>query len=297
MAGKKVQPPQSDPMKDLVAEKKKLKDDRKQLKVENKKQKKEAKARAKELSKQEAQIADETESGGTASVVVVTTFIVLIWIAILCLLVKLDVGGFGSGVLAPIFADVPVINKILPSSALEDSVDETEYEGYTSIKDAVDQIKELEMELEAAQTANTDTEDTIASLQAEVERLQTFEDSQVEFEKIKTEFYEEVVYADKGPGAEEYQKYYESMDPTTAEYLYKQVVAQLQEDQEIVDYAQAYSEMKPKAAAGIFEAMADNLDLAARILGQMEASDRGAILGVMNADVAAKITKIMEPDS
>ena len=297
MAGKKAQPPQSDPMKDLVAEKKKLKDDRKQLKVENKKQKKEAKARAKELSKQEAQIADETESGGTASVVVVTTFIVLIWIAILCLLVKLDVGGFGSGVLAPIFADVPVINKILPSSTLEDSVDETEYEGYTSIKDAVDQIKELEMELEAAQTANTDTDDTIASLQAEVERLQTFEDSQVEFEKIKTEFYEEVVYADKGPGAEEYQKYYESMDPTTAEYLYKQVVAQLQEDQEIVDYAQAYSEMKPKAAAGIFEAMADNLDLAARILGQMEASDRGAILGVMNADVAAKITKIMEPDS
>ena len=297
MAGKKAQPPQSDPMKDLVAEKKKLKDDRKQLKVENKNQKKEAKARAKELSKQEAQIADETESGGTASVVVVTTFIVLIWIAILCLLVKLDVGGFGSGVLAPIFADVPVINKILPSSTLEDSVDETEYEGYTSIKDAVDQIKELEMELEAAQTANTDTEDTMASLQAEVERLQTFEDSQVEFEKIKTEFYEEVVYADKGPGAEEYQKYYESMDPTTAEYLYKQVVAQLQEDQEIVDYAQAYSEMKPKEAAGIFEAMADNLDLAARILGQMEASDRGNILGVMDADVAAKITKIMEPDS
>ena len=36
--------------------------------------------------------------------------------SILCLLIKLDVGGFGSGVLAPAFKDVPVINKILPEA-------------------------------------------------------------------------------------------------------------------------------------------------------------------------------------
>ena len=62
-------------------------------------------------------------------------------------------------------------------------------------------------------------------------------------------------------------------------------------------YAQAYSEMKPKEAAGIFEAMTDNLDLAARILGVMEPDDRGAILGVMDPTIAAKITKIMNPES
>ena len=28
------------------------------------------------------------------------------------------------------------------------------------------------------------------------------------------EFYEEVVYAEKGPGAEAYQKYYETIDPS-----------------------------------------------------------------------------------
>ena len=135
------------------------------------------------------------------------------------------------------------------------------------------------------------------ALEEEIKRLETFEDMQVEFERIKTEFYNEVVYAEKGPGAEEYQKYYEAMDPATAEVLYKQVVAQVEESKEVQDYAQAYSEMKPKEAAGIFEAMTGDLDLAARILGEMEPDARGKILGVMNPDVAAKITKIMEPDS
>ena len=105
-------------------------------------------------------------------------------------------------------------------------------------------------------------------------------------------------YGDKGGANKEaYQKYYESMDPATAEVLYKQVVSQIEENAEIEAYAQAYSEMKPKQAAGIFEEMTDNLELAARILGEMEADERGAILGVMDPAVAAKLTKIMEPDS
>ena len=69
------------------------------------------------------------------------------------------------------------------------------------------------------------------------------------------------------------------------------------EMKEIEEYAQAYSEMKPKEAAGIFEAMTDDLELAAKILGAMQPDDRGKILGVMDPEVAARITKIMEPES
>lgn len=43
--------------------------------------------------------------------------------------------------------------------------------------------------------------------------------------------------------------------------------------------------------------MTNNLDLAARILKVMSAEDRGKILGAMNSEVAAKITKIMDPES
>lgn len=283
---------------DAKIEQQRLKAEKKKLKNEQREQKKAARQRAKEIASQEAELLDEDDTGN-GSVFMVTFVIVLIWIAILCLVVKLDLGGFGSTVLTPVLKDVPVLNLILPASS-ETEVDKEEaeaYGGYSSLQEAVDYIKELELELERAKSAGTNSTEEVEQLKAEVERLKTFEDSQVEFQRIKTQFYEEVVYADKGPGAEEYKKYYESMDPATAEYLYKQVITQLEESDEIKNYAQAYSEMKPKEAAKIFENMTDNLDLAARILGVMEAGDRGKILGVMDAEIAAKITKIMDPES
>lgn len=277
---------------DAEVDKKKLKEERKRLKEEQKAQKKEAKQRARELSEQ---ISGDDEPGGV-SVFLVTVVIVAIWLAILCLLVKLDVGGFGSNVLAPVLKDVPVINKILPEEAVSPTEEES-YGGYTSLREAVDYITELELELERAQSASNSDSEEMDQLRAEIERLQTFEDAQIDFDRIRTEFYNEVVYAEKGPGAEAYQKYYESMDPTTAEYLYKQVVEQVQEDKEAKEYAQTYVDMKPKEAAAIFETMTDDLDLVARILSQMSSQDRGKILGVMDAETAARLTKIMDPES
>lgn len=284
-----------EPPIDKKAEKKRLKDERDKIKAEQKAQKKEAKQRAKEISEQEAKLTEDEEAGGV-SVFLVTVVIVIIWVAILCLLIKLDVGGFGSGVLAPVLKDVPVVNKILPVDATVTTDDGESYGGYTSLREAVDYIKELELQLEDAQAASSIDSEELEELRAEIDRLQTFEDAQVEFERIKTEFYEEVIYAENGPGAEEYQKYYESMDPTMAEYLYKQVVQQVEADKEIQDYAQAYAEMKPKQAASIFEAMTDDLDLAAKILDQMSAEDRGNILGAMDPETAARLTRIMDPE-
>lgn len=284
---------------DAKLEKRHLKEEKKKLKNDQKLQRKEAKKRAKEIASREAELYDEDEEGGSGSVFAVTFVIVLIWIAILCLIVKLDFGGFGSSVLTPILKDVPIVNKILPNNT-EMVVDEGQvesYGGYDNLREAVDYIKELELELERAQSAGTASSEEVAQLKAEVERLKTFEDSQVEFQRIKTEFYEEVVYAENGPGIEEYRKYFEEMDPATAEYLYKQVVQEIEETDEVKDYAKAYSAMKPKEAAAIFEAMTDNLDLAARILGVMEAEDRGKILGVMDPEIASKLTKIMDPES
>ena len=67
---------------------KQLKESQKALKQEQKNQRKEAKKRAKELEDQEREL-DEQIDGTNASVVVVTIFIIAIWLGILCLLVKL----------------------------------------------------------------------------------------------------------------------------------------------------------------------------------------------------------------
>ena len=278
-----------------AAEKKRLADEKKKLKEEQKKQKKEAKKRAKEIEAQEAELSADDESGGFFTVIA-TIGIILVWVAILCVVIKLDVGGFGSKVLTPLLEDVPVVNLILPNSQNSGNIS-TENGGYTNLNDATEQIKNLELQLQQAQTDNLKLQEDVANLKAENARLQEFEDKQVEFQRIKNEFYEEVVYAENGPGAEAYQKYYESMDPTTAEYLYKQVIAQLQEDKSVQDYASAYSSMKPQKAAAIFEQMTDNLNLAARILKTMSAENRGDILAEMDPAIAAKLTKIMDPES
>lgn len=283
-------------VKDGQAAAKLTKEEKKRIKEEKKRLKEEMKNLKKEQKEAKALADDDEEGGGAASVILVTVFIILIWLAILLLLIKLDVGGFGSNVLSPVLKDVPVINKILPKSALMEEEDASQYMGYDSLSDAVDRIKELELEVQEAQTARNADADTVAELQAEIKRLKTFEDNQVEFEKIKNEFYNEVVFAENAPALEEYKKYYEEIDPTNAEQIYRQVVEQVQTDQEISDYASAYSAMKPKQAAGIFEAMTDNLELAAKILDQMSADDRGAIMGVMDAEVAARLTKIMDPE-
>lgn len=277
-------------------EKEKLESEKKELKRQQREQRKEAKRRAREIARQEDALGEDEESNGLLTLGA-TLLIVALWLAVICVVIKLDVGGFGSRVLAPILQDVPVLNKILPENSVTETTDTESYGGYTSLEEAVEQIRSLEIQLEQAQNESRSKDEELDSLKAEVLRLQEFENSQVEFQRVKTEFYEEVVYAENGPGAEEYQKYYESMDPTTAEYIYRQVVTQLEESQEVQDYAEAYSQMKPKQAAGIFESMTDDLDLAARILKVMSAEDRGAIMGQMDPEVAARLTKIMDPES
>lgn len=276
-------------------DKKRIQDEKKQLKRQQKEQRKEAKARAKEIARQEEELG--LDEGNGLVTFGATVLIVLLWIAVICVIVKLDIGGFGSSVLTPILKDVPVVNKILPGSAQTETNNPGSYGGYSSLQEAVDYIKQLEVELEQVRTASNAKDADMERLLAENERLSEFEQKQVEFQRIRQEFYDEVVYADNGPGAEEYRKWYEEMDPVTAENIYKQVIQQQEESKEMQDYALAYSGMKPKAAAAIFNTMTDNLDLVAKILNAMSAEERGDILAAMDADVAARLTKIMNPDS
>ncbi len=280
---------------DYKAERKKLDEEKKKLKKEQDAQRKEAKKRAKELADQEAQLEGETTGGGI-SMFFVTLFIIVIWLLILGILIKLDVGGFGSGVLAPVIGNVPVLNKILPRDTTTETEDLEAYYGYTSLDEAVDQIKALELELQSARTANAAYATDVALLQGEVERLQTFEKSQEEFQRIRTEFYEEVIYTDNGPGPDEYRKYYEQIDPATAEYLYQLVVKSTAASAQMTDYAAAYAAMPPEEAAAIFNTMGNSLELVGEILWSMTSAQRGAILANMDEDIAAQVTRIMDPE-
>jgi flagellar motility protein MotE (MotC chaperone) len=272
---------------------------------QNKIDKKAEKARNRELmqakKKQNAglggdMMVDDAEEGSKFAVVFVTVVIVVIWLAILVLLIKWDVGGFGSTVMSPILKDVPYVNQILPKDEKGAVATETEYP-YKNMEEAIAYIKQLELQLQKAQQGQSDNSALISQLQAETEKLKKYESKQAEFESEKEKFYNEVVFSTEAPDIDKYKKYYESIDPANAEALYKQVVTQEQANTELTNYVSSYSKMKPKEAAEIFNTMTDNLDLVTKILEQMKPQARADILGNMNADIAAKITKIMNPQN
>ena len=251
----------------------------------------------KEIDKEEYKELDEEKEGGKGVLALVTVLIIIIWLGIIAILIKTDVGGFGSTVLYPILKDVPYINKILPNQESTQGTYETadtQYQ-YSSLDDAVNRIKELELQLDEAQNKKKKDKQTIKDLKKQIKDLSSYKKDQAAFEKEKEKFYEEVVFSDEAPDINEYKTYYESIDPENAEVLYKQVVEQITYDDEVQDYAKTYSQMKPKEAAAIFDTMTDNLGLVSDILMCMGAQARADILGKMNAETAAKLTEIMEP--
>ena len=157
----------------IISEKKKIQDERKELQKQQRQQRKEAKKRAKEIAKREDALNDG-EGGGFATFFA-TFFVVVVWLAVIAVIIKLDIGGFGSNVLAPVLKDVPVLNKILPGVHLTETTNPEMYGGYSNLQDAVNQIELLEKELEKAYSTNTMQEEQLTDLKAEVVRLQEFE--------------------------------------------------------------------------------------------------------------------------
>lgn len=154
--------------------------------IDKKAEKKAAKARKKEEKKKAREEAgeeiQEEEGGGSRfAVVIVTIAFIVVWIGILALIIKADIGGFGSTVLQPILKDVPYINKILPETAEKETVD-AQYP-YTTLDEAIARIKELELELTEAQSKSNESSDNVSDLEAEVARLKEFEDQQAAFEE------------------------------------------------------------------------------------------------------------------
>lgn len=260
------------------------------------KEKRKADKRKSKMSEESDDLDLEEEStGGKIAIFFVSLIILLIWLAIILLLIKWDVGGFGSTVLAPVLKNIPYVNRILPDGAVEELSTEENAYAFDSLDEAVNKIKELEIQLAEAQNASTDDAAYITDLENQAAELQQYKLEEADFEAEKQKFYEEVVFSDSAPDIEEYKRYYESIDPANADILYRQVVEQTAANDKIDEYVKTYSSMKPKEAAAIFDTMTDNLQLVSDILENMDAQSRADILGKMNAETASKVTEIMKP--
>ena len=274
-----------------------------------KKSNKKKKPKKEKKKKNEIASAEEEKDGigGKIVLVFVTLLILLIWLAIIAVLIKADIGGFGSTVMYPIFKDVPYVNKILPDVS---SGDPEENEKYTfdSIEEAVDYIKDLDKQLQAAKSQHEADSKDISDLEAQVKELKKYKEEQEAFEKLKTDFYNDVLYytsdeyvlynEDTLKVLEAYRKYFEEIEPAKAEGLYKQVITQLENAEDYDDYVNKYANMPPKKAAAIFNEAesAEDMQLVADILNHMKVQNAADILAQMDAGIAFKLTYLLKPE-
>lgn len=246
-------------------------------------------------------ILDENDDKKTSKplIVLVVILIVLIWLAILALVVKLDVGGFGSNVLRPILKDVPVVNLILPDPTDDEIIADSKYK-FGSMAEALARIEQLENEVLAYKEAAAENAEVIANLSAEVARLTPFETYQANYIRLKKEFDEQVVFGNDYIGnyaadPETYIKWYEELDPENAAILYEMALERRAITQVIKDLAETYAKMKPSAAATILEEMTGDEEKVAHILSAMSTANAAQILNNMDPTYAAKITLLIYP--
>ena len=119
---------------------------------------------AKKDNKDEQEVKNDESAGGKFITILIVLVIVIIWLAIFGVLIKLDVGNFGSEVLYPVLKDVPVVNMILPTPAEKEDGEEKEYD---NLAEANARIKELESQLAASKNAGSANSSEVEELQAE----------------------------------------------------------------------------------------------------------------------------------
>jgi flagellar motility protein MotE (MotC chaperone) len=229
--------------------------------------------------------------GSTIGTVILIIFIILVWLAIFALLIKMDVGGMGSK-LRPLIKDIPVLNLILPDATDEELIEENNYP-YKNIDEAVEVIKKLEDQIDVLNETDEANRKKILELQNEVARLKGFEADREAFEERVKRFDVNVVYNSQAPDIEEYKKYYEEINPETAEEIYRQVVEQLQYDEMIKQKADLIRNMKPAQAAKALEEMTADLEYTCKILLSMKPTEATPIMDKMDSLFVARVLQTM----
>lgn len=244
----------------------------------------------KDKDKKTEELNQEDGAGSKVVTALIVIVIVIIWLAIFGVLIKLDVGNFGSEVLYPVLKDVPVVNMILPEPGDGQKESSGEYDNLT---EANARIRELESKLAASDSAGSANSSEIEELKAEISRLEKFEQNQKAFAERVKRFDQNVVFNDKAPDTEEYKAFYEEIEPDNAEDIYRDVCREYEYNQEVKDQADMYSKMEPANAAAILEEMSNDLTLVAGIMDNMQASKSAEILANMSTTTAAQITTKM----
>ncbi len=231
------------------------------------------------------------ESSGKLGTFLIIILFLLIWISVLALLIKLDVGGLGT-TLRPYMKDVPVVNLMLPKVSDEQIQWEENYP-YKNMDEAMKELDLLKQQVETLTKENTAQAIEITQLRAENNRLKNFEDDVKAFEERVKRFDQYVVFNDKAPDVTAYKEFYESIEPENAAQLYQYVVELIQYDEGVIKQAELFANMKPGQAAEALQEMTADIEFITKVLLAMKKDNATEIMNKMDALFVAKVMQRM----
>lgn len=231
------------------------------------------------------------EGGGKLGTFLIIILFLLIWISVLALLIKLDVGGLGT-TLRPYIKDVPVVNLMLPNVSDEQIQWEENYP-YKNMDEAMNELDLLKQQVEKLTKENTEQAIEITQLRAENNRLKNFEDDVKAFEERVKRFDQYVVFNDKAPDVTAYKEFYESIEPENAAQLYQYVVELIQYDEGVIKQAELFANMKPGQAAEALQEMTADIEFITKVLLAMKKDNATEIMNKMDALFVAKVMQRM----
>ena len=191
-----------------------------------------------------------TGIGNKLKGVLIFFMVILLFLVLLTGMIKADIGGFGSGVLAPVIGNISGLNKILPAKSLAAAGTATAADTSTAGSSSADapvagnpsQAADNTQTADNSQTAANATGIAITSTPAAVPAASASPSSNAQTNAQSA--------ADAQAAAE----------------------AQAAEAAKLADYVAAYSRMDAKSAASILGNMTGDLHLVAKILANMSAS-------------------------
>lgn len=261
---------------------------------------KQLKQQRKDMNKEIAVLQGNGTDSRLKNVLLLLAFITL-FLGILTGMIKADVGGFGSGILAPVIGNVNGLNKILPAKSLSSSVDTTT--PTDTSKAAESKTGKANAQTAAGTQPTTKGAKTSASSQTAVKAKaaagakagknnQTASNPQTNAGS-QTGTVTQNATGVQTPAGAQAGSVTQNAAGSQANAAAQTADAQAAEKAKLSDFVDTYSKMDAKSAASILGNMTGDLHLVAKILTNMRASKRADIMANLNVNIASKLTVLM----
>ena len=223
--------------------------------------------------------------------IVIFVIIFLLLTAFIVSVLLFNAFGIRDNHLRGVLSSIPIVNNVLPP--IEEPVSEQQTMPETNQFALQNRITQLEGELAAANYELEDLQELNRINNATIVRLQEIEARQGQYSADREAFDRMIAEGDQVA----FEAFFATMWPETAEEIYRSIVVQNVQDEEMRNYIATFENMNNNAASTLLvQMMQTELDLVIDIVDNLSVDRRQRILAAMDVENAAIIAIRLAPN-